>query len=325
MKCFVNTDNFYINVPTVLTIGKFDGEHIGHQKIFSAMRDIAESKGLKTAIFTFHTPPAFIVEGAEDDYVPLSTDAERNRRLENFGIDYMVEYPFNSEISKISGEDFIKDILVARMNMKAIVGGEDCAFGYNKSGNAALLRKLSKELGYDVYIIEKQRDANEREISSSLIRSELKAGNIENVNGMLGSKYSISGKVLRGNRIGGRLLGFPTVNIFPEQDKFLPRFGVYFSKVRIEGEDKLYRGITNIGVNPTVKKDKKNHIPRVETYLYNFNRNLYGKKIEVSLYKFLRGEMKFDTLEELKSQIEKDKKEGENWFNNPESIDIPGN
>lgn len=319
MKCYINTTDFQIDEPTVLTIGKFDGEHIGHQKIFSQMRKYAEAQQLKTAVFTFHTAPSAVL--GEKESALITTNAERNRKFESFGIDYLVEYPFNKEISMMQGEEFLRDILIAKMKMKAIVAGADCAFGYQKSGNTELLQRFADELGYRVCIIEKERDQDQREISSSLIRAELEAGNIEKANRLLGRRFSIQGRVSRGNQIGKKLLGFPTLNLFPEEDKFLPKYGVYYSVVRIEGEKGFWHGITNIGINPTVKKDRKKHVPRVETYLYDFEGDLYGKDIEVFLCRFLREEMKFDSMEALRERIELDKKEGEALFIREEELD----
>lgn len=319
MKCYINTTDFRIDEPTVLTIGKFDGEHIGHQKVFAQMQKHAKAQNIKTAVFAFHTAPSAILGNQEPALI--TTNAERNQRFARLGIDYLVEYPFNKEISMMEGEDFLRDILIAKMNMKAIVAGSDCAFGHNKSGNASLLERFAKEFGYSVYIIEKERDENRREISSSLIRAELESGNIENANRLLGRKFSIYGRVSPGNQIGRKLLGFPTVNLFPPEDKFLPKYGVYYSVVKIEKEEGLWHGITNIGINPTIQKDKKQHVPRVETYLYHFEGDLYGKNIEVFLCRFLREEMKFESLEELRERIERDKREGEAFFIGKDRLD----
>ena len=227
MKQYINITDFHIDKATVLTIGKFDGEHIGHRKLLAVMKGIAEEKGLKTAVFTFNTAPSEIIGGAESKEAGLNpsqitTNDERNKMLNDSGIDYLIEYPFNKEVARIKAEDFIKDILIKKMNMKAVVAGPDCAFGHNKEGNAELLTKvaaeLPKELSYEVIIIDKEKDEYDRDISSTLIREELDKGNIENANKLLGTCYSIHGKVLHGNMIGGKLLGFPTANIIPQKN-----------------------------------------------------------------------------------------------------------
>ena len=218
------------------------------------------------------------------------------------------------DIAKLSGEEFLTDILIKKLGMAVIVAGADAAFGYKKSGNVELLNRLSKTLGYDVKIIEKEKDDFHNDISSTLIRSKLDEGDMEEANKLLGGIYSISGVVEEGNKIGATI-GFPTLNIFPSNQKHLPKYGVYASRVRIGDDDTLYLGLTNVGSNPSIENDKKNHISRVETYLYNFEANLYGREIEVYLYKYIRPEMKFASLEELKNQISNDKQEVLNFLN----------
>ena len=155
MKEWIGTTDVSIGVPTVVSIGKFDGEHKGHQKIFSTMLRIAEEMDLKTAVFTFGTPPSAVVEG---NFRPqINTNAERRERLRDAGIEYIVEYPFTPEIASMSGEDFVRDILIGKMNMKAIVAGPDCAFGRNRSGSADLLRRMGPECGFLTEIIEKEK------------------------------------------------------------------------------------------------------------------------------------------------------------------------
>ncbi|EHI55801.1 riboflavin biosynthesis protein RibF [Johnsonella ignava ATCC 51276] len=337
MKQYVNTTDFYINEATVLTIGKFDGEHIGHRKLLAVMKNIALKKGLKTAVFTFNTAPYEIVGGFRNKYYAdkqlqnaeqytgqITTNDERNKMLEEAGIDYLIEYPFNKEVSHIGGEDFIMNILIEKMHMKAIVAGPDCAFGHNKEGNADLLKEVAKKLpeesSYDVIIIEKLKDENNRDISSTFIRAELDSGNIEKANRLLGSNYSIHGRVVQGNMIGGKILGFPTVNIIPPKNKHLPRFGVYASKVRIIKTGEEYQGLTNVGINPTVDNDKKKHCPRVETYIYDFDRNIYGSDIEISFIKFIRPERKFSSLDDLKKQISSDKEAVKTYFRSIEYV-----
>ena len=189
------------------------------------------------------------------------------------------------------------------------------AFGYKKSGNIALLNKLSKTLGFKVRVIEKEKDDFQNDISSTLIRSKLDEGDMGEANKLLGGVYSISGVVEEGNKIGYRKLGFPTLNLFPPKEKHLPKAGVYASRVRIGEDDTLYFGLTNVGTNPSIENDKKEHVKRVETYLYNFDANIYGREIEVYLYKYIRPERKFDSLEELKAQISRDKEKVLNFLN----------
>ena len=302
MKEWIGTTEVRIDVPTVVTIGKFDGEHKGHQKIFSTMLRIASELGYHTAVFTFGTPPAAVVGG--DARPQINTNAERRERLREAGIEYIVEYPFTPEIASMSGEAFVRDILIGKMNMKAIVAGPDCAFGKNRSGNADLLRRMGPECGFLTEIIEKEKFGG-RDISSTYIREELRNGNVEKANTLLGAVYSVEGIITHGNGIGKRRLGFPTVNLEVPADKLLPRFGVYATEVTFENGVSV-RGITNVGENPTVSEDRLNHRVRIETFLLDFSGDVYGEKICIRFFRFLRPEQKFGSLEELRVQIAKD-------------------
>ena len=302
MKDWIETTEIQIPVPTVVSIGKFDGDHKGHQKIFSCMRKIAAREHCATAIFTFGTPPAQIVTGSSRPQI--TTNAERRKKLESAGIEYLVEYPFTAEVAAMSGEDFLKNILIGRMNMKFIVAGPDCAFGRNRSGNAELLQRLGPELGFQAFIIEKEQDEG-RDISSSYIREELQNGNIGKANELLGSVYSVEGIVERGNHIGGSILGFPTVNLSVPEGKLLPRHGVYETETRLP-DGSCFRGITNVGTNPSVKEDRQHHRARIETFLLNYSGELYDQRICVRFLRFLRPELKFDSLDALKEQIQRD-------------------
>lgn len=303
-KDWIDTRDVKIERPTVVSIGKFDGEHIGHQTLFAEMRRIADEEGLATAVFTFGTPPAAVVSGKSKPQI--NTNEERRRRLHDAGIEYIVEYPFTQETASMSGEDFVKKVLIEQMNMKAIVAGPDCAFGKNKSGNAELLKKLGKELRFEARIIEKKKDGD-REISSTYIREELAEGHIEKANELLGKVYSIEGEVVRGNHIGGRKLGFPTINLDVPHGKLMPRFGVYATTVELS-DGRIYRGITNVGENPTVADDAFLHRVRIETFLLDFSGDLYDSKVIISFYSFLRPERKFESLDALKMQIAEDVK-----------------
>lgn len=192
--------------------------------------------------------------------------------------------------------------------MKAIVAGPDCRFGYQGAGNAELLRSLSEEYEYQTVIIEKAQD-DHRDISSTYVREELDQGHIEKVNELLGEPYAIHGIVVRGNHIGGSVLGFPTANILPPPEKHLPKFGVYVSRVLIDG--KYYAGVSNVGKKPTIKGD---YPAGVETFILDLEEDLYGKNIEIQLLSFIRPEQKFDSLEALKQRIQLDKECSAKWF-----------
>lgn len=306
MRYIADTTEFQIEEPTIVTLGKFDGRHRGHQKLLRTMKALKDELGIPTAIFTFGVAPLSHMSGQPQTVI--TTNLERRANLEKTGIDYLVEYPFNEETRRMVPEDFIKDILAGRMNAKEIVVGPDCSFGYKGAGNAELLSRMSAALGYHLHVIEKEKD-DQRDISSTYIREELEKGNVEKANELLGEPYSVHGIVVHGNHIGSSILGFPTANLEPPAIKRLPRFGVYVSRVLIDGV--YYRGVTNIGRKPTV--EGKNPVG-VETYIFDLNEDIYGKMIEVQLLAFDRPEQKFGSLEELKARIEKDKQFAAEYF-----------
>lgn len=298
MEYIANTAEFRIDDPTVVTLGKFDGRHRGHQKLMHKMQEVKEAYGYSTAVFTFSGIPADLAAGGNQTV--LTTSLERRNNMKKTGIDYLVEYPFDEQTRHMPPEEFIKEILVKRMNAKAIVVGTDCSFGYRRSGNAQVLRELAEPCGYRLWVIDKEKDEL-RDISSTYIREELDKGNVEKANELLGEPYAIHGTVVHGRHMGGRVLGFPTANLIPPAIKRLPRFGVYVSKVLIDGI--YYRGVTNIGKKPTI--DGENPVG-VETYIFDLNQNIYGRVIEVQLLSFIRAERIFDGLEALKQQIAAD-------------------
>ena len=304
MKCFIGQEDFQIKEPTVVTIGKFDGRHRGHQKLLGAMLKWKQEWGYKTAVFTFDMAPAAYIQGTPQKVI--TTNQERRNNMEKMGIDYLVEYPFKKEVAHLSAEEFLKAILLGQMHAKAIVVGTDCGFGYQRKGDARLLERLKEELGYELEVIEKEQDPGQhRDISSTYVKEELDRGNMEKVCELLGEPYAIHGLVVHGNHVGGPVLGFPTANVIPPPEKYLPPFGVYVSRILVDKT--YYGGITNIGKKPTVTGDNP---VGVETFVFGLDKNLYGKQIEVQLLNFERPEKKFDSLEQLKSQLEKDKEYG---------------
>ncbi|MEW4412911.1 riboflavin biosynthesis protein RibF [Clostridium sp. AN503] len=299
MEIITGTRDFQIQEPTVVTIGKFDGRHKGHQKLLRELLRQKEQKGLKTAVFTFAMAPSGIVSGRRQTVI--TTNQERRSNMAKMGMDYLVEYPFNQEVAHMTPEDFVAEVLVRQMSARAVIAGPDCSFGYKGAGNAVLLQELSAKYGFEAIIIEKEKD-EQRDISSTYVREELDRGNIEKANALLGEPYTIHGTVVHGNHIGGTLLGFPTANILPPPEKHLPCFGVYVSRVLVDG--KWYGGVSNIGRKPTIQGENP---VGVETFIMGLDEDLYGKNIEVQLLNFERPEQRFGTLEELKARIEKDK------------------
>ena len=230
------------------------------------------------------------------------TNPEREMLLEQVGVDYIVEYPFDEEVCHMAPEQFISDILVGRMNA-GVVSGPDCHFGYKAAGDCAMLERLSGKYGYRYFIVDKERDEEGKIISSTYIREMLADGNIRKANDLLGYCYFVTGKVEHGNAIGHTKL-YPTANLIPPAVKHLPKFGVYVTRVTVDG--KVYGGLTNVGAKPTISGD--NPIG-VETYLYDFSGDLYGKEMKVELLDFVRPEMKFESIDALKAQLDHDIKE----------------
>lgn len=308
MQIIAGTREFQIGEPTVVTIGKFDGRHKGHQKLLRTMLGFREMDGLRTAIFTFDMAPAGVVSGKKQALI--TTNQERRNNMKKTGIDYLVEYPFDQEVARMPPEEFVKRILLGQMQAKAIVAGTDCGFGHHRAGNAALLQKLAPEYGYQAVIIEKEQDEH-RDISSTYIREQLDMGQIAKANQLLGEPYAIHGEVVHGNHIGAPVLGFPTANLLPPPEKYLPRFGVYASRVLIDG--RYYGGVSNIGAKPTIHGENP---VGVETFILALEPgvDLYGKNIEVQLLDFERPEQQFGGLEELKAWIELDKQYAAEYF-----------
>ena len=300
MEIITNTTDFYLKNETAVAIGKFDGLHIGHRRLLDEI--LAQKKnGLTTCVFTFHPTPAVFF--GLSDVKELNTREEKRKLLERMGIDILIEFPLNKVTASMEPVMFVTDILSKRLNVKFIAAGTDLSFGAGGKGNAQLLQSMEKELDFKVKIIDKIC-YDGHEVSSTYIRTLLEKGDIQLVEQLLGMPYTIQGTVQHGNRIG-RTLGMPTVNLLPSSDKLMPPCGVYDSSVQYDG--RIYKSITNIGYKPTVSDDK---IIGVESYIYDFNEDIYGKEIDVCLYKFKRAEQKFDSLEALKAQLQIDIKEG---------------
>jgi len=307
MQFISGTRQIHIDEPTIVTIGKFDGRHKGHQKLLREMIRLKQEYGYKTAVFTFDMMPAGVVTGRRQSVI--TTNQERRINMDKMGVDYLVEYPFDGQVSLMNPEDFVREVLVGGMNAKVIVAGTDCRFGYQRTGDAVLLKSLSDRYGYQAVIIKKEQD-DHRDISSTYIREELDKGDIEKANELLGEPYSIHGTVIHGNHIGTSL-GFPTANIIPPPNKHLPPCGVYVSRVLVKGQ--AYGGVSNIGKKPTVDGD---HPIGIETFIMGLTEDLYGEEIEIQLLHFCRPEQKFDSLEALSLQMKKDRQTAAAYLRN---------
>lgn len=283
-----------------MAIGKFDGVHLGHRRL---LQEILEQKrnGLAACVFTFDPPPAVLF--GSSDGKELTTITEKRVLFERMGVDILIEFPLTYETAAMSPVDFARIILAEQMNTRFIAAGTDLSFGDKGAGDAQLLRKLSQELGFSVKTIDKICIQG-TEVNSTYIRELLKAGRMEQVELFLGTPYTVRGTVKHGNQIG-RKLGFPTVNLLPAEGKLLPPNGVYASEVLYKG--KKYRAISNVGYKPTVTEER---VIGVESYLYDFDEDIYGEEIEVAFYSFKRPEQKFDNLESLQAQLQRDIADG---------------
>ena len=296
MQIIEQTTEFHIEEPTAIAIGKFDGIHRGHKEIFSNLFQ-AKKEGLKTAVFTFDPSPETFF--SKKQIPELTTREEKRKLFENMQIDYLVEYPFAQATADVLPRDYVTDFLLHKMNGKLIVAGTDVSFGKGGKGNASLLRTMEKEYHFQLVIIDKIL-RGQKEISSSYVREEVAKGNMELVEELLGTPYFISGIVEEGKKLG-RTLGIPTANIYPSSEKLLPPNGVYFCNVLCCGEK--YHGVTNIGCRPTVQDGER---MSVETYLLDFDKNLYGRELLVELLHFSRKEERFESVRELSLCIKND-------------------
>ena len=303
MKYIKNTTDFLIEEPTVISLGKFDGIHRGHELLLEQLLK-KKKEGLATVIFTFDIPPKKKLE--EEDVKVLTTNEEKMHMFDTFGIDYLIECPFTQEVMSMEPEDFIR-MLVSKLSVKCIVAGEDFCFGHNRRGNYKMLQRYAELLSYEAIILPKMKE-DARDISSTYVREEIAAGRIEKANKLLGYSYFVSGIVEHGNRLG-RTIGFPTINIIPPANKLLPDFGVYITKVTIDGES--YQGVTNVGCKPTI--EGKNPIG-IETYILDFNQDVYGKNACVTFLKKIRNECKFPTIEALSEQMRIDVNKAKDYF-----------
>lgn len=303
MEIITDVLNCQLNGETAVAIGKFDGLHLGHQRLLQEILAL-KKEGLKACVFTFDPSPAVffgLADGKE-----LMTKEEKRKALEALGVDILVEYPMNPENAAVTPRDFVEKLLWDGLHVRFIAAGTDVSFGAKGAGNAQLLEECASKLGYRLKLIEKVT-LDGAEISSSLVRKHVEQGNMEQVNKLLGMSYTISGTVLHGKALG-RKLGMPTLNLIPAQTKLLPPNGVYFSEVY--WKDKVYPAITNIGRKPTVSQEE---VIGVETYLYDFAEEIYGEEISVALLSFKRTEMRFANVEELKARMASDIAEGKSY------------
>jgi len=301
----INGDNKIKNAAGV-GLGNFDGLHIGHMTLINTLINECKFFGLDSVVYTFKKHPENILR--KKLFTPLITTVNKKiQLLSETSLSYLYFDEFNETFSRMKPEKFVKDILVDRLNIRLAVAGFDYRFGYKGSGDVELLKELGEKYNYRVIIIPPVKIDNEV-VSSTLIRSNIAKGNMDKVFKLLGRHYSISGKVQNGRRIGNTL-GFPTANIQPESYLTIPQKGVYITKTLIDGI--LYEGITNVGSNPTISEQD---FISIETHIFDFDEDIYGKDIEVFFISKVRNEKKFKSKDELVQQVKKDIQAAKNFF-----------
>ena len=285
--------------PTAITIGTFDGVHIGHRKILERLINDAKTTGLQSTVLTFFPHPRMVLQ-KDTEIKLLNTIQEKINILELIGLDCLIIQPFTMEFSRLSATEFVRDILVNKLNSKKIIIGYDHRFGRNRNANIQDLITFGNALNFEVEEIAAE-EINDVSVSSTKIRNALINGDIKTANDYLGYNYMLTGDVKKGKGLG-RKLNFPTANLFIEEEyKLIPKNGVYVVKSFLN--EKLFYGMMNIGFNPTVGGSSKN----IEIHFFNFKADLYGQNIQIDILERIRDEHKFNSLEELKVQLAKDK------------------
>ncbi|MGN0480833.1 MAG: riboflavin biosynthesis protein RibF, partial [Lachnospiraceae bacterium] len=261
------------------------------------VKEKAKYYNVKPVVFTFDGLPESIVPKDKQRFLTLSY--EREKIFEELGVEVLIEYPFTDSFMHMEPEVFIDEILVHRLKARVVVVGDDYRFGNRRRGDVNMLVNMAPVYGYEAIVIKKER-FEDREISSTYVREELAVGHMETVNMLLKRPFSITGKVVSGNQLG-RTLEIPTVNVIPDSHKILPPYGVYTSQIIVDGN--CYNGVSNLGVKPTVSDDGTVNL---ESFIFDFDGDLYGKEIEVFLKHFQRPEMKFKSIEDLVKQMNSD-------------------
>lgn len=277
--------------PSAVTIGKFDGVHRGHRKLLETVLE-KKKQGLTSCMVSFFSEP-------KDGRTTIYTKEEQKKLVSALDVDVLAQFTLDEAFRNLSAERFVKEVLCETLQAKVVVTGEDFRFGKDRAGDVKLLQALSKQFGYETICVPKVELGGAR-VSSTRIRELLSKGAVEEAGELLGQPYFVQGEVVHGKKLG-RTLGFPTINVLPSAEKLLPAYGVYITRTSLDGT--WYRGITNVGLRPTVKDEKK---VSVETYLADYNGDLYGKTVTTEFLRFVRPERKFDGVEELKAAVQRD-------------------
>lgn len=308
MELIHSLSNYHSSVETIVTIGTFDGVHIGHQKIIEQLVINAKKQDKKSVLLTFFPHPRMVLQ--KDSKIELiNTIEERAALLEKTGLDCLIIHPFSKEFSRMTALEFVRDILVNQLHTSKLIIGYDHHFGKNREGNLEQLTEYSHLYGFEVSEIPAQ-DIDEVSVSSTKIRTALANKHIETANRYLGYYFTLNGIVVNGKQLGGKI-GYPTANIsVSENYKLIPKTGVYVVQSKLKG--KVVNGMMNIGFRPTVDGDHQT----IEVHFFDFNENVYGKNLQIELRYFLRDEIKFESVEALISQLQKDKSDALDYLRN---------
>ena len=302
MRIYHNINDFKPIQNAVVTIGTFDGVHIGHRKIIAKLQELAAEISGETVILTFFPHPRMILHPEDQDIKLITTINEKAELLEGLGIDHLIVTPFSRDFSNLSALEYIHDILVARIGVKKIVIGYDHRFGKDRKGGLEDLQRLSKEFEYDVIEIPEQ-DINDVAVSSTKIRAALLNDEVDLANQYLGYSFFISGRVIRGDQIG-RQIGYPTANILVgENYKLIPADGIFAVTVNVG--DNTYKGMAYIGHRPTINGMSRN----IEVNIFDFDKDIYDQNIRLNFHHFIRSDIRFNSLDELKLQLAKDRED----------------
>lgn len=313
MKIFHSINDFHIgsgeNIKkTILTLGTFDGVHFGHKKILEKLTQSTENDKYESLVLTFFPHPRMVLQEGSDIKL-LNTLEEKIALLDKIGIQNLVIHPFDESFSRLTAEEFVKNILVDQFHIHKIIIGHDHRFGRNRTANIKDLKEFGKQYNFEVEEISAQ-EINEVSVSSTKIRQALDDGNVALANKYLGYDYSLTGIVTKGKQLG-RTIGFPTANLKLEENfKLIPKNGVYIVKSTINS--RIVLGMMNIGFNPTVEGDKQT----IEINFFDFDKDLYDQKITVSILERIRSEQKFESIALLSAQLQKDKKTALDYFEN---------
>lgn len=301
MKIFEDLNSAISIKSPVVTIGTFDGVHVGHQKIIQRLNSEAEKTNGESVLFTFHPHPRLILNPGDTSLKLLQTQAEKTKKLEEIGLQNLIVYPFSKEFSNLSAEEFVRDILVEKIGVKTLVIGYDHQFGKNREGGLDFLRSVSDKYDFEVIEISAQ-EIGDVNVSSTKIRRAIDSGNVHLAKNYLSDYFEVNGEVIEGQKIG-RELGFPTANLdLKNPNKLIPKKGVYAVDVTLPSGE-LFKGMMNIGSRPTVSVERK---LQLEVHLFDFKGDLYGQELRVRFHKFIRDEKAFEGKSALIDQINKD-------------------